>query len=186
MERENLLFFVFFSICFFFLLPLLPGVEGSSGHSGHRGLYGFNPTKLFVFGDSYADTGNNRKSLANSWKVPYGITFPGKPAGRFSDGRVLTDYLAKNLGMKSPVAYRWRKYAEKRVRNGMNFAYGGTGVFDTLVLDPNMTRQIDFFQYLINSSVYTNWELRSSLALVTLAGNDYSAFLSKGRSTTVH
>lgn len=49
--------------------------------------------KLFVFGDSYADTGNSKKASAVSWKAPYGITFPGKPAGRFSNGRVLTDYL---------------------------------------------------------------------------------------------
>ena len=49
--------------------------------------------KLFVFGDSYVDTGNSNKSFDVSWKEPYGITFPGKPAGRFSDGRVLTDYL---------------------------------------------------------------------------------------------
>lgn len=53
------------------------------------------PTKLFVFGDSYADTGNIQKSFSNSWKDPYGVTFPGKPAGRFSDGRVLTDYIGK-------------------------------------------------------------------------------------------
>ncbi|KAL0309555.1 UNVERIFIED_CONTAM: GDSL esterase/lipase [Sesamum radiatum] len=50
------------------------------------------PTKLFVFGDSYADTGNIRKSLGNSWKEPYGSTFR-KARGRFSDGRILTDYL---------------------------------------------------------------------------------------------
>lgn len=48
--------------------------------------------KLFVFGDSYVDTGNLGNS-ANSWKKPYGFTFPGKPAGRFSDGRVLTDFV---------------------------------------------------------------------------------------------
>ncbi|KHN02241.1 GDSL esterase/lipase [Glycine soja] len=53
------------------------------------------PTKLFVFGDSYADTGNIQRTVSNSWKDPYGITFPGKPAGRFSDGRVLTDYIGK-------------------------------------------------------------------------------------------
>ncbi|KAK7822411.1 gdsl esterase/lipase [Quercus suber] len=40
-------------------------------------LFNFRPSKLFVFGDSYADTGNNKKSEANSWKYPYGITFPG-------------------------------------------------------------------------------------------------------------
>lgn len=53
----------------------------------------FRPTKLFVFGDSYSDTGNTRKSQAYSWKYPYGITFPGKPTGRYSDGRVFTDFL---------------------------------------------------------------------------------------------
>lgn len=72
------------------------GCEGGRAHSfssQHRKPYGFRPTKLFVFGDSYADTGNIRKSIGGSWKEPYGITFPGKPAGRFSDGRVLTDYI---------------------------------------------------------------------------------------------
>lgn len=51
--------------------------------------------KLFVFGDSYADTGNSRKISAMAWKPPYGITFPGKPSGRSSDGRVLTDFLGE-------------------------------------------------------------------------------------------
>ncbi|KAL6989381.1 hypothetical protein U1Q18_015131 [Sarracenia purpurea var. burkii] len=49
--------------------------------------------KLFVFGDSYVDTGNTPKDHSRSWKQPYGITYPGKPAGRFSDGLVLTDYI---------------------------------------------------------------------------------------------
>ncbi|XAR69729.1 hypothetical protein NMG60_11001433 [Bertholletia excelsa] len=173
----------FVALCFFlFSLAGNRRVQGSHHHHHHRGVYGFHPTKLFVFGDSYADTGNNRKSLANSWKFPYGITFPGKPAGRFSDGRVLTDFVAKYLGLKSPIAYRWRKYAPNRLRYGVNFAYGGTGVFDTLVLDPNMTTQIDFFQQLIAESTYSKQDLQSSLALVTAAGNDYSAYLANGGS----
>lgn len=53
--------------------------------------------KLFIFGDSYVDTGNTQKSKPGSWKEPYGITFPGKPAGRFSDGRVLTDFIGMYL-----------------------------------------------------------------------------------------
>lgn len=60
----------------------------------HDLVYSFYPTKLFVFGDSYSDTGNTNKSKSyKCWKYPYGVTFPGKPTGRFSDGRVFTDYL---------------------------------------------------------------------------------------------
>ncbi|KAK4419354.1 GDSL esterase/lipase [Sesamum alatum] len=141
------------------------------------------PTKLFVFGDSYADTGNIRKSLGNSWKEPYGSTFPGKPAGRFSDGRILTDYLAKFLGVKSPWAYTWMKLGGKKLRNGMNFAYGGSGVFNTLGdLLPNVTTQMDFFEKLMNESLYTKRDLQSSVVLLCLAGNDYAAYVLKDGS----
>lgn len=55
------------------------------------GVYNSNPVKLFVFGDSYVDTGNFVHS--ESYKPPSGITFPGNPAGRFCDGRIITDYV---------------------------------------------------------------------------------------------
>lgn len=192
MEQHNR---VFFAVCFFlcFLLTGYKGVQGSSHHHHHHHRHRhnlhskhqeheFRPTKLFVFGDSYADTGNDRKPVANSWKEPYGITFPGKPTGRFSDGRVLTDFIAKFLGLKTPIAYKWRKVGAKKLHYGMNFAYGGTGVFDTLVPEPNMTTQIGFLQNLLHCSVYNISDLHSSVALVTLSGNDYSAYLAKGGS----
>jgi len=53
--------------------------------------------KLFVFGDSYVDTGNSVNSI--SYKPPSGITFPGTPAGRFSDGCVLTDYIGTSSSL---------------------------------------------------------------------------------------
>ncbi|XWS43436.1 hypothetical protein CRYUN_Cryun16bG0103500 [Craigia yunnanensis] len=177
MDTQNLLFSFF---CFF-LLSLFSGllqvVEGS-----RVSPFAFRPKKLFVFGDSYADTGNNRKDSANSWKVPYGITFPGKPDGRFSDGRVLTDFVARYLGLKTPVAYRWRKEQAGRLKYGMNFAYGGTGVFDTLVSEPNMTTQIGFLQQLLDDSVYTKRDLKTSVALVSVAGNDYSTYITRNGS----
>ncbi|KAH9674725.1 GDSL esterase/lipase [Citrus sinensis] len=176
---------IFPPLMFFFLLCLrlfepLEHVERIRQQQqvlGHRQLYGFRPTKIFVFGDSYVDTGNIPKSVLGSWKEPYGLTFPGKPAGRFSDGRVLTDYLARFVGIKSPIAYRWRKIALKNLKYGMNFAFGGTGVFDTLVANPNMTTQIDFFQQVIKEAVYSPADLKSSLALVSAAGNDYSTYV---------
>lgn len=168
--------------CFlaFHLLTTTRGAKDSSPQNGLIPEHGPKP-KLFVFGDSYADTGNIRKSLSSSWKQPYGLTFPGKPAGRFSDGRVLTDYIAKSMGIKSPTPYQWRNFAKKRLQYGMNFAYGGTGVFDTNVLLPNMTTQIDFLEKLmLGDSVYVKADLQSSLVLVTLSGNDYSHFYTTG------
>lgn len=55
---------------------------------------------MWVFGDSYADTGNLGdlgRELTHAWYDPYGQTFPRRPAGRFSDGRVLTDFVGKHF-----------------------------------------------------------------------------------------
>ncbi|KAL8140548.1 hypothetical protein V2J09_006569 [Rumex salicifolius] len=149
------------------------GVEGGS--------YG---RRLFVFGDSYADTGNINKSFGGGWKVPYGITFPGQPSGRFSDGRVLTDFIAMFLKQNSPIPYTLRKLAPLEARNGVNFAFGGTGVFDTTATIkaglPNMTTQIDLFQHMLsgNDVIRIDGNLAGSIAYVSLVGNDYDTFLS--------
>ncbi|WCJ19075.1 GDSL esterase/lipase At5g03610 [Euphorbia peplus] len=105
-----------FLLCYFFSILTVKEAH-------HRRRHG----KLFVFGDSYVDTGNWANS-AISWKQPYGITFPGTPSGRFSNGRVLTDYIASFVGVGSPIPYERRKLGNKsHVKYGMNFAYGGTG-----------------------------------------------------------
>ncbi|KAL1822533.1 hypothetical protein ACET3Z_009311 [Daucus carota] len=175
--------------CYFFILIhlLISAVGINSDLSSKQNIpiskHDPRPKKLFVFGDSYADTGNIPRSQSPSWKQPYGVTFPGRPSGRFSDGRILTDYIAKFLGIQSPTPYQWRKLARQRLHNGMNFAYGGTGVFDTDVQLPNMTNQIDLLQKLmLPDSLYSKTDLQSSLVLVTLCGNDYSDLSTTGGS----
>ncbi|MBA0684577.1 hypothetical protein Goari_026156 [Gossypium aridum] len=181
MDTQNSLFslFCFFLVCFF---------SGEQQVVEGRRLpwtsspFGFRPKMLFVFGDSYADTGNTKIAETRSWKFPYGITFPGKPSGRFSDGFVSTDYIAGCLGMKTPIPYRWREQLSERVKDGLNIAYGGTGVFDTMVAEPNMTTQIDFLQQLLHDSVYTKRNLKTSVAFVSVAGNDYATYNAKNGS----
>ncbi|CAJ1886324.1 unnamed protein product [Sphenostylis stenocarpa] len=169
-----------FPLLTLFFIVFLSGervLQTEAGHHHHHHPHHHGPAKLFVFGDSYADTGNIQKAVSKSWKDPYGITFPGKPSGRFSDGRVLTDYIAKYLKVKSPIPYRYRKVIPEHVKYGMNFAFGGTGVFNTLVPFPNMTTQIDFLQQLIKDKVYSALDLTNSVALLSVAGNDYSRFM---------
>ena len=57
---------------------------------------------FFVFGDSLFDAGNNKyinttDQRANFW--PYGETFFGHPTGRFSDGRLIPDFIGKNYAV---------------------------------------------------------------------------------------
>lgn len=66
----------------------------------HTGEYCQKPegkTALFIFGDSLFDVGNNNYintttlDQANFW--PYGETYFKSPTGRFSDGRLITDFI---------------------------------------------------------------------------------------------
>ncbi|GAU23539.1 hypothetical protein TSUD_40170 [Trifolium subterraneum] len=127
-----------------------------------------NSVKLFAFGDSYADTGNFLS--APSYALPYGITYPGKPTGRFSDGRILTDYVASFMKIESPATLHSIMFGSSESKYGVNFAVGGTGVYDTMVHGPNMTTQIDYFEELLRQNLYTKTDLESSIALVSVAG----------------
>jgi hypothetical protein len=86
-------------------------------------------------------------------------------------------HAAKSMGIRSPIPYRWRKFGIPLPKYGMNFAYGGTGVFKTSNSGPNMTTQIDFFQNLITDNVFNISDIQSSVTLVTLSGNDYLAYI---------
>ncbi|XP_022132562.1 GDSL esterase/lipase At5g03610-like [Momordica charantia] len=164
---------LFFLLSFF--VSLMIG-QGLGGHYPLRQHFEVS-NKLLVFGDSYVDTGNepSEQSFIN---YPYGMTFPGKPDGRYSDGYVLTDYFASFLGLESPIPYM-QLYAVSRpeLKDGVNFGVGGTGVFETLVSGPNITRQIDFLEELIDNSTLTPHYIDSSIALVSISGNDYMTYL---------
>ncbi|CAA6665801.1 unnamed protein product [Spirodela intermedia] len=90
---------------------------------------------LFVFGDSTVDAGNNNY-LATALKSnfpPYGRDFLGHlPTGRFTNGRLATDFVASYLGIKDmvPPYLDWTLPAEE-LKTGVSFASAGSG-FDIL------------------------------------------------------
>ncbi|XP_020412127.1 GDSL esterase/lipase At5g03610 [Prunus persica] len=163
------------SSCFFLLyIATFTVAEVLEAHPHlHHQHNSHSSVKLFVFGNSYVDTGNIKKSVSPSWKEPYEITFPRKPAGQFSNGRVLTDYIGLfPFFLRKPILFYL-------------FLFGGTGVFDTLVSGPNLTTQIDFFEQLLQQKVYAkNDVVKSSIALVLVAGNDYAAHFGRPGNDT--
>ena len=61
---------------------------------------------VIVFGDSTADTGNNNfiQTLLRGNYTPYGRDFAGGVAtGRFSNGRVPTDFVGSCLHLHTPL-----------------------------------------------------------------------------------
>ncbi|CAL5080171.1 unnamed protein product [Urochloa decumbens] len=145
------------------------------------------PAALWVFGDSYADTGNLGdlgRELTHAWYDPYGDTFPGRPTGRFSDGRVLTDFIASAMGVPTPVAYKHRRWAPPGLlARGMNFAVGGAGVLDTGNFQRNIGDQIDLFQAQQRAAASSNCS-GNGVAVVVVSGNDYSYAADKDNSTS--
>ncbi|PKI77118.1 hypothetical protein CRG98_002621 [Punica granatum] len=86
---------------------------------------GCNFPAIFNFGDSNSDTGG--KSAAFH-RIPYpnGVTFFGKPSGRYSDGKVILDFVAEKLGLPYLTAYLDSIGAN--FRHGANFATGGSTI----------------------------------------------------------
>lgn len=86
---------------------------------------------IIVFGDSTVDAGNNN-FLDTPLKCdfsPYGRDFDGgKITGRWSNGRVATDFISEGFGLKKTLpAFRDPEYTIKDFATGVDFASAGTG-----------------------------------------------------------
>lgn len=86
---------------------------------------------IIVFGDSSVDSGNNNyiQTIARSDFMPYGRDFAGgRPTGRFSNGRITTDFISEAAGLKPTVpAYLDPAYNISDFAVGVSFASAGTG-----------------------------------------------------------
>ena len=86
---------------------------------------------IIVFGDSSVDAGNNNEvsTLLKSNFQPYGRDFyGGNPTGRFSNGRIPTDFISEAFGLKPAIpAYLDPNYGIEDFATGVCFASAGTG-----------------------------------------------------------
>ncbi|XBI28010.1 hypothetical protein VPH35_052338 [Triticum aestivum] len=85
--------------------------------------------RVFSFGDSLADTGNfpflyGNDSREPALRTPYGETFFRRATGRFSDGRLIVDFIADTMGLPFVRPYLSGRTAED-FASGANFAVGG-------------------------------------------------------------
>ncbi|GFQ02719.1 GDSL esterase/lipase at1g29670 [Phtheirospermum japonicum] len=141
---------------------------------------------MFLFGDSQFENGNNNvlTSLAKTNYRPYGIDYPDGPTGRFSNGRVIPDFLAQFLGFANPIT-PFVIARGSNILRGVNYASGAAGILDEsgiLTGDRyTMNRQlvnhrltIDRIKLLLkNNQTAVNNYLNKCLYIVNIGSNDY-------------
>ncbi|KAK6932636.1 GDSL lipase/esterase [Dillenia turbinata] len=107
---------------FFFYLSTASTVKRPSNNS---------ISALFVFGDSTVDPGNNNnlRTMVKSNFPPYGKDFVDhKPTGRFTNGRLATDFVASYAGIKDYVpAYLDPTLSTEELKTGVSFASANSG-----------------------------------------------------------
>ncbi|KAJ3670884.1 hypothetical protein LUZ60_008310 [Juncus effusus] len=156
-------------------------------------------TRLFAFGDSLTDTGNFLHSIGDqpdpAGRLPYGRTYFGRPTGRFSDGRVIVDFIAEAFGLPFTLPYLKGRVAED-YSHGANFAVGGATAlnndfFRALGVEPTWTEhsldeQFRWFKQvlsLVSSDQERNELMRNSLFLIgEIGGNDYNHLFIRGKT----
>ncbi|GAU19153.1 hypothetical protein TSUD_79760 [Trifolium subterraneum] len=80
---------------------------------------------IFNFGDSNSDTGGLAAAFGQV-PPPNGITFFNTPVGRYSDGRLIIDFLAQNFGL--PYLSAYLDSVGSNFSNGANFATAGSTI----------------------------------------------------------
>ncbi|WRX28268.1 hypothetical protein QQP08_020755 [Theobroma cacao] len=99
-------------------------------------------TSIFSFGDSFADTGNflqislsEHSELPQSAFPPYGRTFFHHPTGRFSDGRLVIDFIAEDFRLPFlPPYFGGENGRSNNFQKGVNLAVAGATALDDEIL----------------------------------------------------
>ncbi|MBA0783552.1 hypothetical protein Gotri_001249 [Gossypium trilobum] len=141
---------------------------------------------IIVFGDSTVDPGNNNQvsTVLKSNFEPYGRDYyGGQPTGRFSNGRIATDFISEALRIKPAIpAYLDPKYDIEDFATGVSFASAGTGydnaTSDVLSVIP-FWKELEYYKEYQNKlrkhlgKNEANQRFSESLHLISIGTNDF-------------
>ncbi|EFH56116.1 GDSL-motif lipase/hydrolase family protein [Arabidopsis lyrata subsp. lyrata] len=142
-------------------------------------------TAVYAFGDSTVDSGNNNyiPTLFQSNHPPYGKSFPAKlSTGRFSDGKLATDFIVSSLGLKPTLpAYLNPSVKPVDLLTGVSFASAGGGLDDRTAkssLTLTMDKQWSYFEEALGKmkslvgDSETNRVIKNAVIVISAGTND--------------
>ncbi|KAJ9675061.1 hypothetical protein PVL29_024137 [Vitis rotundifolia] len=143
---------------------------------------------VIVFGDSIVDPGNNNNlvTVAKCNFPPYGRDFIGGiPTGRFSNGKIPSDFVAEELGIKELLpAYLDPTLQPSDLLTGVSFASGASGYDPLTPKIPSvfsLSDQLEMFKEYIGKlkgmvgEERTNTILSKSIFFVVQGSNDITS-----------
>ncbi|CAL9207722.1 unnamed protein product [Musa hybrid cultivar] len=162
-------------------------------------------SKIYAFGDSFTDTGNTHSttgpySFGYVSSPPYGTTFFRHSTNRYSDGRLVVDFLASMLSLPFLPPYLDRA---ADFSHGVNFAVAGSTAIEhdffvknnvTIDITPQslMTQLMWFDKYLEEKGCKTRGSRRCRAATADalfwvgeIGANDYAYGFTSTLSPTV-
>ncbi|CAA0833342.1 GDSL esterase/lipase [Striga hermonthica] len=156
---------------------------------------------LYHWGDGVTDIGNSIYVLPRitipAGRKPYGMTYPGYPTGRWSDGLVDFDYSAQDLGLPNIQPYFNMNQSNAANYDGVIFSVARSPVLDrkffrerNIVIPRyavSLSQQIRRFKrhltYVCNSPSECSEWIGNSLALMgDIEGNDIGYALTQGKT----
>ncbi|EEF48394.1 Esterase precursor, putative [Ricinus communis] len=113
---------------------------------------------IFNFGDSNSDTGGMPAAFISP-NPPYGETHFHVPAGRYSDGRLIIDFIAESFNL--PYLSAYLNSMGTNFTNGANFATGGATIRLPSSIIPNglsspfflEVQYLQFMQFRLKSQI---------------------------------
>jgi phospholipase/lecithinase/hemolysin len=169
---------VYFHFCFIIYVFLVRRGAATEEKNPHGAL--------FVFGDSIVDPGNNNYISTipenRADYEPHGQNgFFGGPTGRFSNGRIIVDFIAEYANLPLIPPYLDPKTDD--YTNGVNFASGGSGVLPEtnqgLAID--FPTQLKYFHKVQDSLIEkfgdqtTRKIISEAVYFISIGSNDYMA-----------
>ncbi|KAH7676904.1 GDSL lipase/esterase protein [Dioscorea alata] len=128
----------------------------------------FNYPTVFNFGDSNSDTGIRIAAGLEEINPPYGETYFLRPSGRFSDGRLIIDFLMDEMDLPFLGAYL-DSVGAPSFQKGCNFAAAGSAIL------PASPTSVSPFSFGIQISQFLRFKARVTELLAK--GNKFKKYI---------
>ncbi|XP_027347971.1 GDSL esterase/lipase At3g14820-like [Abrus precatorius] len=175
-----------FTLNFLYICPLLVlfyPIDATAMSQSNK--INFTIPAVIVFGDSIMDTGNNNyiPTLLKANFPPYGRDFfGGKATGRFSNGKIPSDFYAEIFKLKDALPpYRDPNLKTEDLLTGVSFASAGSGcdpLTVRLASALSINDQLNMFKEYIEKlkkavgEEKTAFIIRESLYMISTGSND--------------